>query len=70
MFIPKPSKNPYSGPRDFRLISLTSFFVKTMDRLLDRFLMDEILAIMLLHPNENAHQAGKSVETALHQLMV
>jgi len=61
VFIPKHSKNPYSGPTHFRLISLTSFLFKTMDRLLDRFLRDEILAIMLLHPNENAYQAGKSV---------
>jgi hypothetical protein len=25
MFIPKPGRNSYSGPRNFRLISLTSF---------------------------------------------
>jgi hypothetical protein len=25
---------------------------------------------MLLHPNQHAHQAGKSVDTALHQLVV
>jgi hypothetical protein len=25
VFIPKPGMNSYSGPRDFRLISLTSF---------------------------------------------
>jgi hypothetical protein len=70
VFIPKCGKNPYSGPRDLRLISLTSFLFKAMDRLVDRFLRDRILMITLLHPNENAYQAGKSVETALHQLMV
>jgi len=70
MFIPKPSKNPYSGPRDFRLISLTSFLLKTMDKMVDKFLRDEILAIMPLHPNQHIYQAGKSVETILHQLMV
>jgi len=41
-----------------------------MDRQVDRFLRNEILAIMPLHPNENAYQAGKSVEKSLHQLMV
>ena len=41
-----------------------------MDRLVDRFLRNEILAIMPLDPNENAYQAGKSVEKSLHQLMV
>jgi hypothetical protein len=41
-----------------------------MERLVDRFLRDEILALMPLHPNQHAYQAGKSVETAPHQLMV
>jgi hypothetical protein len=70
VFIPKPSRNSYCGPRDFRPISLTSFLLKTMERLMDRFLRDEILALKPLHPNQHAYQAGKSVETALHQLVV
>jgi hypothetical protein len=41
-----------------------------MERLVDRFLWDEILASMSLHPNQHAYQAGKSVEMALHQLVV
>jgi len=70
VFIPKPSRNYYCGPRDFRPISLTSFLLKTMERLVDRFLRDEILTLRPLHPNKQTYQAGKSVETALHQLMV
>ena len=38
-----------------------------MERLVDRFLRDEILALQPLHPNQHAYQTGKSVETALHQ---
>jgi hypothetical protein len=41
-----------------------------MERLVDRFLRDEILALKPLHPNQHAYWAGKSVETALHQLVV
>jgi hypothetical protein len=41
-----------------------------MERLVDRFLRDEILMLKPLHPNQHAYQAGKSVETALHQLVV
>jgi hypothetical protein len=41
-----------------------------MERLVERFLRDEILALKPLHPNQHAYQAGKSVETALHQLVV
>jgi hypothetical protein len=70
VFIPKPGKNSYGRPKDFRPISLTSFLLKTMERLVDRFLRDEILATKPLHPNQQAYQAGMSVETALHQLLV
>jgi hypothetical protein len=38
--------------------------------LVERFLRDEILAFTPLHPNQHTYQAGKSVETALHQLSV
>jgi len=36
----------------------------------DRFLRDEILVHKPLLPNQHAYQAGKSVKTALHQLVV
>jgi len=70
VFIPKPGRDSYSGPRDYRPISLTSFLLKTMDRLVDRYLRDEVLTFMPLHSNQHAYQVGKSVETALHQLIV
>jgi len=70
VFIPKPSRNSYCGPTDLRPISLTLFLLKTIQRLVDRFLRDEILALQPLHPKQHAYQAGKSVETALHQLVV
>ena len=50
--------------------SLTPFLHKTMERLVERFLRDEILALKPLYPNQHAYQAGKSVEMALHQLVV
>ena len=70
VFIPKLSRNSYFGPRDLRPISLTSFLLMTMERLVDRFLRDEILMLKPLHPSQHAYQTGKSVETALHQLVV
>jgi hypothetical protein len=70
VFIPKPGKGSYRGPKDFRLISLTSFLLKTMERLVDRFLRDEILVFRPLYPNQHAYQTRKSVETALHQFVV
>jgi hypothetical protein len=41
-----------------------------MERMVEKFLRDEILALLLLHPNQHAYQSGKSVGTALHQLVV
>jgi len=63
VFIPKPGRNPYSRPRDYTPISLKSFLLKTMERLMDRYLRDKALALVPLHPNQ-------PVETALHQLSV
>ena len=51
MFISKPGRNSYSGPRYFRPIKLKSFFLKTMERLVDGYLRDEALAQVPLHPN-------------------
>ena len=70
VFIPKPNRNCYSGPRDYRPNSLTSFFLKTLERLVDKYLRDVALGLVPLHSNQCAYQTGKSVETALHQLMV
>jgi len=40
VFIPKPGRNSYCGPGDFRPISLTMLLLKTMERLVGRFLRD------------------------------
>jgi hypothetical protein len=37
---------------------------------MDRNLKDEALARVPLHSNQHSYQAGKSSETALHQLVV
>jgi hypothetical protein len=42
----------------------------TMEQLVDRNLRDEALAQVPLHPNQHSYQAGKLVETALHNLVV
>jgi len=41
-----------------------------MERLVDRFIRDETLALLPHHPNQHAYQAGKSVETDFHQPVV
>jgi hypothetical protein len=70
VFIPKLGRNTYCGPKDYRPISLTLFLLKTMERLVDRYLWDETLVSSPLHSNQHAYQAGKFTKTALHQLVV
>jgi hypothetical protein len=70
VFMPKPSRDSYSGPKNYRPISLTTFMLKTMERLIDRFLRDQILTSLPLHPNQHAYQTGKSAKMDLHQLVV
>jgi hypothetical protein len=41
-----------------------------MERIVDRFLRDEILAFMPLRSNQHAYRTGKYEETALRQLVV
>ena len=55
VFISKPDRNTYSGPRDYRPISLTSFSLKPMERLMDRYPREEAMAIVSLHPNQHAY---------------
>jgi len=52
VFIPKTSRYAHSVTRDFRPISLTSF-LNTMERLVDRYLTVEALALLSLHPNQH-----------------
>jgi len=41
-----------------------------MEMLVDSYLRDEAPVLVPLHPNQQVYQAGKSVETAFHRLVV
>ena len=68
-FIPKPGKMDYTVAKSFRPISLTSFLLKGLEKLVDRYLRDGPMATLPMHPRQHAYQAGKSTESALHQLV-
>jgi hypothetical protein len=59
MFIPKPGLSSYELAKSF---SLTSFLLKTMERLVN-------LHDYPLNPMQHAYLKGKSTETALHDLV-
>jgi hypothetical protein len=67
-FIPKPGKFDYTEAKAYRPISLSSFLLKTMEKLVDRHIRDRVLRIHPLHRNQHVYQIGKSTETALHNV--
>jgi ribonuclease HI len=69
VFLPKPGKDSYTSAKSFRPISITSFMLKTLEKLIDRYIRETVLISRPLHQNQHAYQAGKSTETALHQLV-
>ena len=68
VFIPKPGK-PLSQAKSLRPISLMSFILKTLEKLLDRHIKDGVLVERQLHQNQFAYRAGVSTETALFQVV-
>jgi len=66
VFLPKPGHIDYTQVKAFRPISLTSFFIKTVERLIDRYITNGTLVRSPLNKNQHAYLAGKSTDTALH----
>ena len=65
IFIPKAGKAGHSKPKDYRPISLSSFLLKTLERLIDLYLRANI-DTNLISSAQHAYLKGKSVESALH----
>lgn len=68
VFLPKPGNDTYETAKFFSPISLTSFLLKTLERLVERHITETSLSLKPLHTNQHAYMAGRSVETALHSL--
>ena len=68
VFLPKAGRSGHSKPGDYRPISLTSFLLKTLERLVDLRLRDS-LSDGLLSKSQHAYLKGRSVETALHEVV-
>jgi len=68
-FLPKPGKTDYTTAKAFRPISLTSFLLRGLEKLVDRYLRDGPLANLPIHPRQHAFQLGRSAESVLHQLV-
>lgn len=66
VFIPKAGKTSYSPDKDFRPISLSSFFLKTLEKLVDPYVKNFVLQRHLLHHSQHAYCMDYSTEIALH----
>lgn len=66
VFVPKPGKDDYALAKSFRPISLTSFLLKGLERMVEKRIRLEILSRNPLSSCQHAYQSGKSCESALH----
>jgi len=57
-----------SSPKDYRPISLTSFILKILEKLLDVHIRNDVGR--LTPSNQHAFTKGKSLEAALHSLVI
>ncbi len=68
VFIPKPGKADYSQPRSFRPITLSTFLIKVLERIILWELNSSTLAKAPLSRNQHAFRKGKSTESALSNM--
>jgi hypothetical protein len=68
VFIPKPGKL-LSQAKSLRPISLMSFILKILEKLLDRHIRGGVLTDKPLHRYQFAYRVGMSTETALFQVV-
>lgn len=68
VFIPKSGKTSHTAAKDYRPISLSSFLLKTMERLVD-LEVRTCLPRGLLARSQHAYMKGRSTETALHEVV-
>ena len=69
IFLPKPGRKDYSQPWAFRPITLSSFLVKTMERVILWHITKEHLVQDPLSDNQHAFRSGRSTETALTDMV-
>ena len=69
IFIPKPSKENYHEIKSFRMITLTSFQLKWLERLLLYHFNDDSNLQTRFSEFQYRFRAGVSTETALHEFV-
>ena len=70
IFLPKPGKNSYLEPKSFRMITLTSFQLKWLERLVLFHLNEDLDFQSNLISTQYGFRTGVSTETALHEFVL
>ena len=68
VFIPKPGKS-LTQAKSLRPISLTSFILKILEKIIDKHTRGGVMVEKPLHQNQYAYRAGMSTKTALFQVV-
>lgn len=68
-FIPKPNKGRYDTCSSYRPISLMSFQLKALERIVNSYLNEFNLKESPIDPSQHAYTKGKSTESAIHSLV-
>ena len=69
VFIPKDGRAFLESVKDFRPISLTSFILKLLERLTDKYLREVSFVENPFRKQQHAYQEEKSAETALAEVI-
>lgn len=67
VFIPKMIRN--RSIKSYRPLSLTSFNFKSLERIVDKYLLEGTLAVNTFHKNQHAYKWSKSTEAVSHALV-
>ena len=69
IFLQKPGKTDYSEPKSFRPISLTTFLLKTLEKLVLWEIQNTALKEFPLSKQQHAFRTGYSCQTAISDLV-
>ncbi len=69
IFLPKAGKADYGDPRSFRPITLASFILKTLERLVQWQLESTELRLLPLHDNQYGFRKGRGTEQAISKTL-
>lgn len=68
-FIPKAGKGDYTSAKSYRPISLSSFILKTLEKIIDNHIFHGSIRRCFFSQNQHAYIPGRSTETALSALV-